>query len=85
MILAVLVSAAHTSPSDPTWMPGVGDNAPDDDVVILVTSEASLTVTALHREVDGLSVVSSSVRNFTTGILAAGPLRPDCPRAPPTA
>ena len=36
--LLALVPAAHASPPDPSWIPGLYDNADFDDVVLLITS-----------------------------------------------
>ncbi len=55
LISAVLVSIptlAHASPPDPTWIPGIYDDADFDDVVGLVTSANALVepmdAAALH-------------------------------------
>ena len=34
-----LVTLAHASPPDPSWVPGIYDDADHDDVVIFLTSE----------------------------------------------
>ncbi len=36
-VLAILVSLAYASPTDPTWIAGIYDNADYDDVVALLT------------------------------------------------
>jgi len=36
--LLTLAALAHASPPDPTWLPGLYDDADYDDVVLLVTS-----------------------------------------------
>jgi len=85
MTLVALVPLAHTNPPDPTWIPGLWDNADFDDVVLLVTSEIGFVEAAVDREIDCLLIVSGRVRRFTSSILSVCPLLPDCPRAPPTA
>ena len=84
-LLLSLVPLAHSSPPDPTWMPGVWDNGDYDDIVTLVTSGSGLIDAAVDSEIDCLRVVFGRVRDLTTGIFAAGPILPDGPRAPPTA
>ena len=41
LVLAALPSLAYASPPDPSWIPGLYDNADYDDVVVLVTSETA--------------------------------------------
>jgi hypothetical protein len=41
-ILASIPTLAHASPPDPTWIPGIYDDADFDDVVGLVTSAKAL-------------------------------------------
>jgi len=84
-ILVTLVPLAHTSPPDPTWIPGVWDNADHDDVVILVTSDSGLVDASNGSRLGCLPHVLDGVREIATGGLAPRPLLPDCPRAPPTA
>src|SRR6185369_10111014 len=45
-VLATISSLAYASPADPTWIPGVYDDADFDDVVGLVTSAEALATTA---------------------------------------
>jgi hypothetical protein len=51
-VLASIPTLAHASPPDPTWIPGIYDDADFDDVVGLVTSATALVepmdVAALH-------------------------------------
>lgn len=49
---------AHASPPDPSWIPGIYDDADYDDVVLLVSSEAgSVAPTALDELRPHLPVV----------------------------
>ena len=41
--LLALVPAAHASPPDPSWIPGLYDNADFDDIVLLITSNLGAT------------------------------------------
>ena len=41
LVLAALPGLAYASPPDPSWIPGLYDNADYDDVVVLVTSETA--------------------------------------------
>jgi len=84
-LLLSLVPLAHSSPPDPTWLPGVWDNGDYDDIVTLVTSSSGLVDAAVDSEIDCLPVVFARVRDLTTGPFAASPLLSDCPRAPPAA
>jgi len=51
-VLATIPTLAHASPPDPTWIPGIYDDADFDDVVGLVTSAKALVepmdAAALH-------------------------------------
>jgi hypothetical protein len=50
-VLAAIPTLAHASPPDPTWIPGIYDDADFDDVVGLVTS-----ATALVEPMDAVSL-----------------------------
>jgi hypothetical protein len=41
LVLPTLPSLAYASPPDPSWIPGLYDDADYDDVVVLVTSETA--------------------------------------------
>jgi len=40
--LLALVSLAHAMPPDPSWIPGIYDDADSDDIVILATTGAAI-------------------------------------------
>jgi hypothetical protein len=52
LVVATLSSLAYASPPDPTWIPGVYDDADFDDVIWLVVMQKGLVdseeVTSLH-------------------------------------
>ena len=83
--LIALVPLAHSSPPDPTWLPGLWDNADLDDVVILATSVASTVDAGRLGQIGFLPTVVGGVQDILPPSLAA-PLPPTDPsRAPPAA
>ena len=81
--LIALVPLAHSSPPDPTWLPGLWDNADQDDAVILATSVASTVDAAWLGQFGFLPPVVGGVQDILPPI-AAAPLPPtDHSRAPP--
>jgi hypothetical protein len=82
-IAAMLPALAHASPPDPSWIPGVYDDADYDDVVVRITSGtgdvpsgAPIDLRPLHALVAGLA---PSCERATTLPAASA----DQPRAPP--
>ena len=81
--LIALVPLAHSSPPDPTWLPGLWDNADLDEVVILATSVASTVDAAWLGRSGFLLPVVGSVQDIRPPIVTA-PLPPtDHSRGPP--
>jgi hypothetical protein len=82
-ILGSIPALAHASPPDPTWIPGIYDDADFDDVVGLVTSAKALAepmdATALHV-VSPATSLEGSPRESTPKRLSTATLHA---RAPP--
>jgi hypothetical protein len=83
-IVVGLASLAQSSPPDPIWVPGFWDNADQDDVGILATSNCGLADNSRPGQPDFLTLVGTVADN-TAGLLAACPLPAARPRAPPAA
>jgi hypothetical protein len=81
-ILISLAPLAHSSATDPTWVPGVWDDADQDDVVILATSNCGLADDSRPGQPDFLTLVGT-ITDGTAGLLAAYPRPSVRPRAPP--
>jgi hypothetical protein len=83
-VLATISGLAYASPADPTWIPGVYDDADFDDVVGLVTSAEALATAASTADLPLVTPRTSppaplreaAVLRFPTATLHA--------RAPPT-
>jgi len=69
--LASLVPLAHASPPDPTWIPGLYDDADHDDAVIAITEANGFPAR------DALAIVPAALSH--TAIAFAGPERPGKP------
>jgi hypothetical protein len=80
---ALLLALAYASPPDPSWIPGIYDDADYDDVVTLVTSATANVAPA--RPVDARPIASSieSVPSFTEGVHVMPSRFASPPRAPP--
>ena len=50
-VMAALTPLAHASPSDPSWIAGLWDDADYDDVVILITSSVGAVEPHLLSEI----------------------------------
>jgi hypothetical protein len=81
--LIALVPLAHSSPPDPTWLPGLWDNADQDDAVILATSFMSTVDAGWLGRIGYLPTVVGRVRDITRGNPAAALALSDPSRAPP--
>jgi len=83
LILATLTALAHATPPDPTWISGLYDNADYDDVIILATSETSLTTESPTPAREPFRIPVDHVPFAATqGVTDPDLLRP-VPRGPP--
>jgi hypothetical protein len=82
-ILTILVPLAHSDPPDPTWFPGVWDDADYDDVVTLATSSSSIADAYVPTSFDFLVIVGR-IRDSEASVLAVRLLALNS-RAPPLA
>src|SRR5262245_40907923 len=80
--LIALVPLAHSSPSDPTWLPGLWDDADQDDVVILATSASGITGCSVSWP-GYVRVGVGTVGDIAPGVFRTCSHRADLPRAPP--
>ena len=82
-VLATIPTLAHASPPDPTWVPGIYDDADFDDVVGLVTSAKALVEpmdAAVLRLASPATSLEGSLRESAPKRLSAASLHA---RAPP--
>jgi len=89
MVLALLiitpVTLAHASPPDPTWVPGVYDQADFDDVVDLLTSALEATVSAAAPESGASLALAPKLCPAMVACPVSAPTYSAPPRAPPIA
>ena len=81
-LLAGLCPVAYASPTDPTWLDGLYDDADYDDAIRLLTSEAGSSDDASHarvRSTAGLPWVAAPTSSLDAGVSRA----PYHLRAPP--
>jgi hypothetical protein len=81
--LIALAPVALAGPPDPTWLPGVWDDADHDNVVILGTSGGGIADTCWPSQPGLLLVVLGWADDLATGFLTTSSLPSDSPRAPP--
>lgn len=83
LALISLTPMAFASPPDPTWLPGLYDDADYDDVVLLITSGGGLAdVRLLDDTRPALNVVASLVPTYEQRAPVRLPARRST-RAPP--
>ena len=80
---AILPLLAHASPPDPTWLPGIYDNADYDDVIGLLTDTAAVRELPLVTA-DPACLVFWSVLNGSASIVPDAFLLDFRLRSPPT-
>jgi hypothetical protein len=83
--LAALGALAHSDPPDPTWIPGVWDNADYDDVIILATSLSVTHHIQVVHDFRPLPSVVATVALEDNARLPVAPLFCYRSRAPPFA
>ena len=81
--LIALVPLAYSSPPDPTWLPGLWDNADRDGAVILATSVTSTVDAGWLGRVGVSPAAVGRVRDIIRGNPAAELPPSDHSRAPP--
>lgn len=80
---ALLLAAAYASPPDPSWIPGIYDDADYDDVVTLVTSATANVAPDLPVHSGPTASSVESVPPLIENVTVASSLFPSPPRAPP--
>jgi hypothetical protein len=83
IVLGALVPFAYATPLDPTYIPGIWDNADYDDVVILATSSSGATDSHTPNDLIRPLVVMALVAQGEDGPFPAAWPAPPPPRAPP--
>ncbi len=82
-VLLVLTPLAYASPPDPTWMPGVWDDADYDDVVLLVTFGLGASDAQAPSDAGSAPSIVSSMSAVDEWPTAAPTLSSRLTRAPP--
>ncbi|OLB99223.1 MAG: hypothetical protein AUH30_05440 [Candidatus Rokubacteria bacterium 13_1_40CM_68_15] len=83
--ILVLPPAAHASPPDQSWFPGLYDNADFDDVVLLITSNLGAIQPAIVWSARPVAPVVALVTRANVGQRPLFPLSSTLSRAPPLA
>jgi hypothetical protein len=83
MALLALQPLAQATPPDPTWIPGLWDDADYDDVVLVVTGAVVVAESFFADPVGPIVSCLCPVASGRCKIVAAGPLESSCSRAPP--
>src|SRR5213594_1899261 len=86
-VVLALVPAAHASPPDQSWIPGLYDNADFEDVVLLITGDLGATQPALvwsSRPVVSLGILvtptaTEPVPVPVSSVFGRAPPRAECP------
>ena len=80
-----LAPAAHATPPDPSWIPGLYDNADFDDVVLLITSNLGAIELGIAWSLCPVARIVGFVAPLTSEPEALRPLSSVLGRAPPLA
>jgi hypothetical protein len=81
---AVLLAFAYANTPDPSWIPGIYDDADFDDVVTLVTSASADVAPAVAVHARPAAMVVESLPQFVENTVVAPSRLAPPPRAPPT-
>ncbi|HKA04947.1 MAG TPA: hypothetical protein VKD67_11470 [Acidimicrobiales bacterium] len=79
----MLPALAYASPPDPSWLPGVYDDADFDDVVTFVTSSTGHSAVAVPADVAPAALVAARLAEVGDGLIVVDPLFLTSPRGPP--
>lgn len=80
---AFLLALAYASPPDPSWIPGISDDADYDDIVTLVTSATANVAPDLPVHSGPTASLVESVSPLIENVTVAPSLFSSSPRAPP--
>ena len=83
-LMIALAPLAQASPPDQTWLAGLYDNDDYDDVVLTITSTASVTDSQTHHDNGPVQPVTAFVLQIGENPLLLLERTPDSIRAPPT-
>src|SRR2546428_2356707 len=84
-VVLALAPAAHASPPDQSWIPGLYDDADFDDVVLLITSNVGTIQPSTVWSLCPVASVAGLVNPFDTEPRPLCPLSSTLSRAPPLA
>jgi len=83
LVLAALPALAHATPPDPSWIPGLYDDADDDDVIVLVTSATGDVPGATSPDLEPAQSVVAELIQPSDRMPAVPGGSAEQPRAPP--
>lgn len=83
LTLVGLTPLGYASPPDPSWVQGIYDDADYDDVVVMVTSAVAVNAPILLVDLSQTLPPVGLVSQFADDPVAAHPISPLQPRAPP--
>jgi len=83
LFIAALPAMAHASPPDPSWVPGIYDDADFDNVVAILTSAAASVDTSTPADLTPPQGLIDRVPALNDPVPLTGSVPPAHPRAPP--
>ena len=83
IVPALLLALAYASPPDPSWIPGVYDDADWDDVIVQVTSAAGHVPVDLPLDIRPVSLDAEELSSDLDEIFVSLSPFQSPPRAPP--
>jgi hypothetical protein len=85
VVVLALAPAAHATPPDPSWIPGLYDNADFDDVILLITSKLGAIQSNIIPSLRPVAFVLGLATPTPTESRPLRPLSSVFGRAPPLA
>ena len=82
-VLLTLPPIAHTSPTDPVWIPGLYDDNDYDDVILFITGAVSVVESGLEDPIGPVVVCLGRIAPSRPQLVSARPLESLSARAPP--
>jgi membrane protease YdiL (CAAX protease family) len=85
LLVAGLTPLAYASPPDPAWIEGIYDDADSDDVIVMITSAAAVTVLVLLVDLRQIPPLVGPAAQGAEDPIPTLPFFPLQSRAPPAA
>ena len=85
VVVLGLAPVAHATPPDPSWIPGLYDNADFDDVILLITSKLGAIQSNIIPSLRPVAFVFGLATPMPTASRPLRPLSSVFGRAPPLA